>query len=389
MTPSGRAPVMATLRVASATLSAAPRYGSSAPTAWLPSVDATRALVVPLTRSTAAPWPGPTTVSAPTVESYCSKTARRDDRFAEPSRASRTAPGSMPRSGSRSLGSSGAPGAGAARRCGRRRGEPLVDDGVAGQGRGRHRAISRADGSVVQPPDDRDVAVVGDPADDRDGQAPALAHLADGVPAIRPDGGAHPLLALRDHDLERLHVRLAPRDRVEVDEDARPGPVGGLRRRAGDAAGAEVLEALDEPALDELEARLDEQLLGERVADLDGRPLGRVVVGERRAGEDGRPADPVAPGRRAEQDDQVAGPGRGGERQQPLLEQADGHDVDERVARVGRVEDELAADRRHADAVAVAADAADDAVDEVPRPRVAPDRRTAARRAPRSAGRPS
>ena len=36
---------------------------------------------------------------------------------------------------------------------------------------------------------------------------------------------------------------------------------------------------------------------------------------------------------------------------------------------VRRVEDELAADRRHADAVAVAADAADDAVDEVPRPR--------------------
>ena len=62
---------------------------------------------------------------------------------------------------------------------------------------------------------------------------------------------------------------LAARDRVEVDEDAGPGPVGGLRRRAGDPAGAEVLEALDEAALDELEARLDEQLLGERVADLD------------------------------------------------------------------------------------------------------------------------
>ena len=37
---------------------------------------------------------------------------------------------------------------------------------------------------------------------------------------------------------------------------------------------------------------------------------------------------------------------------------------------VARVEDELAADRRHADAVAVATDAAHDAVDEVPRPGV-------------------
>jgi hypothetical protein len=54
----------------------------------------------------------------------------------------------------------------------------------------------------------------------------------------------------------------------------------------------------------------------------------------------------------------------------PLLEESDRHDVDERVALVGRVEDELAADGRDADAVAVAADAAHDAVDEVPGPRV-------------------
>ena len=47
------------------------------------------------------------------------------------------------------------------------------------------------------------------------------------------------------------------------------GPVGRLGGRAGDPAGAEVLEALDEPALDQLERRLDQELLGERVADLD------------------------------------------------------------------------------------------------------------------------
>ena len=54
----------------------------------------------------------------------------------------------------------------------------------------------------------------------------------------------------------------------------------------------------------------------------------------------------------------------------PVLEQPDGHDVDQRVALVRGVEHELAAHRRHADAVAVPADAAHDAVDEVPRPRV-------------------
>ena len=145
----------------------------------------------------------------------------------------------------------------------------------------RHLARARRRPAVAVEPafDDRDVAVGGHPADDRDRQAPALADLAHLGPAFREDGGAHPLLRLGDHHLERLEARLAPRDRVEVDQDPGPGPVGRLRRRAGDPAGAEVLESLDQPALDELEAGLDEQLLGERVADLDGRPL---ATGRRR-----------------------------------------------------------------------------------------------------------
>ena len=92
--------------------------------------------------------------------------------------------------------------------------------------------------------------------------------------------------------------------------------------------------------------------------------------GEGGAGEDRRAADAVATRRRAEQDDEVARSGRRGQGQEPLLQQPDGHDVDQRVALVRRVEHELAADRRHADAVAVAADPAHDAVDEVARPGV-------------------
>ena len=108
---------------------------------------------------------------------------------------------------------------------------------------------------------------------------------------------------------------------------------------------------------------------------LDGSSWVNVALARTRG-----PADPVAAGRRAEQDDEVARARRRGQRQPALLHQADGHDVDERVALVGRVEHELAADRRDADAVAVPADAADDAVDEVPRPRVGRRRRSAARR---------
>ena len=47
------------------------------------------------------------------------------------------------------------------------------------------------------------------------------------------------------------------------------------------------------------------------------------------------------------------------------LHQADAHRVDERIALVRVVEHDLAADGRHADAVAVVADALDDAGEEV------------------------
>ena len=117
MTPNGRAPVIDTFRVASATLIAAPRYGSSAATPWTQSVEATRPSGVPFTRRTALPpRAGPATVLVCTVLSYCSVTQRRSAMFGEPSSPSRTRPGSIPRSGRSWPGSAGSPGAGAARR---------------------------------------------------------------------------------------------------------------------------------------------------------------------------------------------------------------------------------------------------------------------------------
>ena len=59
------------------------------------------------------------------------------------------------------------------------------------------------------------------------------------------------------------------------------------------------------------------------------------------------------------------------------LRDAEAEDVDERVAGVRRLEDDLAADGRDADAVAVAGDAGDDAFEQAAR--------AAARRAIRSA----
>ena len=132
--------------------------------------------------------------------------------------------------------------------------------------------------------------------------------------------------------------------------------VGGeLARRARDAGGAEVLDGLDELVLVELEAALDEHLLGERVADLHGGALGGAALGERVGGEDGCSADAVAARAGAEQHDLVAGAGRVGELEVLVAQDADRERVDERVALVDGVEDRLAADVRQAQAVAVEA----------------------------------
>ena len=71
----------------------------------------------------------------------------------------------------------------------------------------------------------------------------------------------------------------------------------------------------------------------------------------------GRAVDAVAPGLGADIDDRIAD-ARGGRIEDLVgLGDADGHRVDQDVAVIGAVEIDLAADRRHADAIAVAADA--------------------------------
>ena len=86
--------------------------------------------------------------------------------------------------------------------------------------------------------------------------------------------------------------------------------VGHLGQRGGQPCRAEVLERLDEAALDQLEARLDQLLARERVADLHGGALVLVLVGELLARQDARAADPVAAGGGAVEDDEVAGAAR-------------------------------------------------------------------------------
>ena len=183
------------------------------------------------------------------------------------------------------------------------------------------------------------------------------------------DDGEHPLLRLRGHDLERRHARLALGHLGDVHVHAAAGLATPSRDVAhGEAGAAEVLHADGEAAVEQLEARLDEPLLLERIADLHARSLGGVVglLAEAGRRQHRHAADAVAPGRRAEQHREVADARRPGEHEPLDRQHAEAEHVDERVVGVGVVEHDLAADGRHADGVAVARHPRHDALGDPP-----------------------
>ena len=100
------------------------------------------------------------------------------------------------------------------------------------------------------------------------------------------------------------------------------------------------------PFSEQLQAALEHLRLLEGVADLHRRPLRLVALAELGRGQHRGAADPVAPGRGAHQDDRVADPGGGGADHLVLLGDPDAHRVDQAVVLVGRLEVDLAADRR-------------------------------------------
>ena len=141
-----------------------------------------------------------------------------------------------------------------------------------------------------------------------------------------------------------------------------------LAGRAGQPGRAHVLHADERVGLHQLEARLEQQLLHERIADLHRRALlGRLLVELRRRHR--RAMDAVAAGLRADVIHRVADAGGAALDQRVGACDAEAEHVDERIAGVPVVERDLAADRRNADAVAVAGDAGDDAFDDAPRAR--------------------
>ncbi len=116
--------------------------------------------------------------------------------------------------------------------------------------------------------------------------------------------------------------------------------------------------------VDQLEAGLEQQLLGEGIADLHLWPARFALLRQLLGGEAGA-VDAVAPGPSPTHSRTLPTPWARARDQLRFPQQADAHRVDQRVAAVSRGEVDLAAERRDADAVAVVADASDDSGEEV------------------------
>ena len=179
----------------------------------------------------------------------------------------------------------------------------------------------------------------------------------------------HPLLRLGQHDLVRRHAGLADRDLGEVDLDAAARAAGHLEGRRRQSRRAHVLDPDHGIRLEELEAGLHEELLGERVADLHRGALLVGLVRRELLGGHGRAVDAVPAGLRAHVHDGIPDALRAAAEDPVGGDDPQVHDVDQDVAVVAVMKRGLAADRRDADAVAVARDPAHDAVHEVLHPR--------------------
>ena len=204
--------------------------------------------------------------------------------------------------------------------------------------------------------DQHQLAGFGGLADDGGVQAPFLEHAIAVVFAAGLQDRQHPLLAFRQHHLVGGHAGFALGHGVEVEFDADAALARHLHRGRGEARRSHVLDRGDGAGGHQLQRGLDQELFGEWVAHLHRRALfvGGVVEFLRRHR---RAVDAVAPGLGAKIDHRQAGGGGGGVEDLVGVGQAHAHGVDQDVAVIAPVEVGLPRHRRHADAVAVAADA--------------------------------
>ena len=206
-------------------------------------------------------------------------------------------------------------------------------------------------------------------ADDGEIQSPFLEDRLGLFFLFRFQHHEHALLAFRQHHLVGAHAGLARRHRIEIEVDAEVALGAHLHRRTGQPRSAHVLDRDHAIRRHDFEAGFQQQFFRKGIADLHGRPLlGRVVVefGRRHRGA----VDAVAAGLGAEIDDRHVDARRRRVKNLVGIGKPDRHRVDQDVAVIAGVEAHLPADRRHAERIAVAADAGHHARHEMPRLRM-------------------
>ena len=114
-----------------------------------------------------------------------------------------------------------------------------------------------------------------DRADDDGVEAPLCEDAQDFVFAALFGDEQHALLAFGEHDLVGAHAGFALRHAVELDVEADAAARAHLAGGAGEAGSAHVLNADDGAGLHGFKAGFEQQLLHERIADLD---VGALVL---------------------------------------------------------------------------------------------------------------
>ena len=155
----------------------------------------------------------------------------------------------------------------------------------------------------------------------------------------------------------------------QIDLDAEPAARRHLRARARQPRRAHILDRDHRAGAHRLEARLQQQLLHERVAHLHVGPLLLRFLAEFRRRQQRRAVNPVAPRFRADVNHRIAHAAR--LREEKLLASRDPQRqrIHQRIIRIARLENHFAANRRDAKAVAVKSDPANHAVENPPVPR--------------------
>ncbi len=206
-------------------------------------------------------------------------------------------------------------------------------------------------------------------ADDGEIEAPFAKDRLGLALLLGPEHHEHALLALGQHHLVGAHAALAARHGIEIERNAEAAFGAHLDRGAGEPRRAHVLNGDHAVLRHDFQTGLEEELFREGIADLHGRALFLGCITEL-GGRHCRAVDAVAAGFGAEIDDRHADPGGGGVEDSVAARQPDGHRIDEAVAVVAGVETHAAAYRRHAEGIAVAADAGDHAGDKSARLRI-------------------